>query len=209
MMRQADVARFSGEAGFVKLRERREQLQESVAQLRQGRATVPVTLANAGERVAEFDRNIAAVSKQLNESENQLRKEYPRFMELANPQPVTVEDLEKRLLRPGEALLSCVLLPQETVIFAVTREQFRMVVMPLRRADLAARVQSIRRAIDKVAIGESVLFLRDIDPAMLHSLHRDLIAPVAGVIGGREKLLIGARGAPAALPLRILLYPDN
>src|SRR6185436_144182 len=93
MMRQADVARFAGEAAFVRLRERREQLQESVAQLRQGRATVPVTLANAGERVAEFDRNIAAVSRQLNDSENQLRKEYPRFMELANPQPVTVEDL--------------------------------------------------------------------------------------------------------------------
>jgi CHAT domain-containing protein/Tfp pilus assembly protein PilF len=205
MMRQADVARFSGEAGFVKLRERREQLQENVAQLRQGRATVPVTLANAGERVAEFDRNIATVSKQLNESENQLRKEYPRFMELANPQPVTVEDLQKRLLRPGEALLSYVLLPQETVIFAVTREQFRMEVLPLRRADIAARVQSIRRAIDKVAIGESVLFLRDIDPAMLHSLHRDLIAPVAGVIGAREKLLIVADGPLQTIPFEIFI----
>ncbi len=205
MMRQADVARFSGEAAFVKLRERREQLQESVAQLRQGRATVPVTLANAGERVAEFDRNIAEVSKQLNESENQLRRDYPRFMELANPQPVTVEDLQKRLLRPGEALLSYVLLPQETVIFAVTREQFRMAVMPLRRADIAARVQTIRRAIDKVAIGESVLFLRDIDPTMLNSLHRDLVVPVAGVIRGREKLLIVADGPLQTIPFEIFI----
>jgi len=54
MMRQADVARFSGEPAFVRLRERRDALQESLAQLRQARATVPVTLANAAERVAEL-----------------------------------------------------------------------------------------------------------------------------------------------------------
>ena len=205
MMRQADVARFSGEPAFVRLRERREQLQERVAQLRQGRATVPVTLANAPERVAELDRDIASVSKQLNDSENQLWSEYPRYMELANPRPVTVEDLQKRLLKPNEALLSYVLLPQETVIFAVTREQFRMAVTPVRRAEIAERVHRIRRAVDKVAQGESVLFLRDIEPEMLHSLHRDLIAPVAATIGAREKLLIVADGPLQTIPFELFL----
>jgi CHAT domain-containing protein/Tfp pilus assembly protein PilF len=205
MMRQADVARFSGEQAFIKLRERREELQQRVGQLRQGRATVPVTLANALERVAEFDAQIASESKQLNENENQLWKDYPRFMELANPRPVTVDDLQKRLLKPDEVLLSYVLLPQETVIFAVTREQFRMAVSPARRADIAERVHRIRRAIDKVAIGESVLFLRDIDPETLHSLHRDLIAPVAGTIGARAKLLVVADGPLQTIPFEFFL----
>ena len=205
MMRQADVARFSGEPAFVRLRERRDQLQERVAQLRQGRATVPVTLANARERVAELDRDIASVSKQLNDSEAQLWSEYPRYMELANPRPVTAEDLQKRLLKPNEALLSYVLLPRETVIFAVTREQFRMAVTPVRRADIADRVHRIRRAMDKVAQGESVLFLRDIDPDTLHSLHRDLIAPVAETIGAREKLLIVADGPLQTIPFELFI----
>jgi CHAT domain-containing protein/Tfp pilus assembly protein PilF len=205
MMRQADVARFSGEADFVKQRERREQLQERVAQLRQGRATVPVTLANAAQRVAEFDTLVAQATKDLAAAEDQLWRQYPRFMELTNPRPVSVEDLQKRLLKADEALISYVLLPQETVIFAVTREQFRMAVAPVRRASIAERVHNIRRAIEKVALGESVLFLRDIDPDTLHSLYRDLYEPVASTVAGRQKLLVVADGPLQTIPFEFFV----
>lgn len=205
MMRQADVARFSGDPAFVRLRERREQLQERVAQLRQARATVPVTLTNVEQRVAEFDREIALEAKALSASEDQLWREYPRFMELANPRPVTVEDLQKRLLKPDEAVVSYVLLPLETVIFVVTPQDFRMVVTPARRGAIADRVHAIRRAIEKVALGESVLFLRDIDPELLHSLHRDLFAPVAETLGGRRKVFIVADGPLQTLPFELFV----
>src|SRR5260221_4361492 len=106
MMRQADVARFSGDPAFVRSREQREQLQERVAQLRQARATVPITLANAGQRVAELDVQITQASIDLIAAEDRLTRDYPRFMELTNPRPVTVEDLQKRLLKAEEVLLS-------------------------------------------------------------------------------------------------------
>ena len=205
MMRHADVARFSGEPEFVKLRARREELQERLAQLRQGRATVPVTLANAAERVAEFDSQIAAGSKELGAAEDALWRHYPRYMELANPRPVSVEDLQQRLLRDGEALLTYVLLPSETVIFAVTREKFRMEVTRVRRASLAERVHRIRRSIEKVAAGESVLFLRDIHPDTLHSLYRELYLPVAETLAGREKLLVVADGPLQTIPFEFLV----
>jgi CHAT domain-containing protein/Tfp pilus assembly protein PilF len=205
LMRQADVSRFAGEPAFVRQRERRDQLQERVAQLRNARATVPVTLANAAERAAEFDGQLTQASIDLIGVEEQLWREYPRFMELANPRPVTVEDLQQKLLRPGEALLSYVLLPQETVIFAVTREQFRMVVTSVKRAAIAERVHAMRRAIEKVAVGESVLFLREVEPEALHSLYRDLLAPVAGIIAGRDKLLIVADGPLQTIPFELLV----
>ena len=203
MMRQADVARFSGEPAFVRLREQREQLQARVAQLRQGKATVPITDANAAQRIKEFDDQLGDAAGDLVAVEEQLWREYPRFMELANPRPVTAEDLQKRLLRPGEALLSYVLLPQETVIFAVTREQFRMVVVPVRRSVLAERIHRIRRAVDKVALGESVLVLREIEPEMLHALYRDLFAPVAPIVAGARKILVVADGPLQTLPFEL------
>ena len=205
MMRQADVARFSADPAFIKLRERREQLQERLAQLRQGRATVPVTLANAAERVAEFDAQIGVAVTELGGAEDDLWRGYPRYMELANPRPVTVDDLQQRLLKDGEALLSYVLLPSETVIFAVTRESFRMAVSSVRRSSIAERVFRIRSAMDKVAAGESVLFLRDIDPALLHSLYRDLYVPVAATLAKREKLLVVADGPLQTIPFELLV----
>jgi CHAT domain-containing protein len=205
MMRQADVARFSGEPAFIRLREQREQFQERLAYLRQGRATVPVTLANAAERVAEFDREIAAAAQALTAAEDRLWREYPRFMELANPRPVTVEDLQKRLLKADEALVSYVLLPQETVIFAVTPAAFRMFVTPARRAAIAERVHGIRRAIEKVALGESVLFLRDVEPEMLHALYRDTFAPAAAMLGDAKKVFVVADGPLQTVPFELFV----
>ncbi len=211
MMRQADVARFSGEPDFVKLRTAREQLQERLAQLRQARATVPVTLANAAQRVADFEAQLGQVSKELVATEDDLWRRYPRFMELANPRPVTVDDLQQKILRPGEALLTYVLLPQETVIFVLTQGTFRMAVTGARRADLANRVHRIRRAIDKVAAGESVLFLRDIDPDGLNALYRDLIEPVEAELAGAKKILVVADGPLHTLPFELMVrqYGDQ
>jgi CHAT domain-containing protein/tetratricopeptide (TPR) repeat protein len=205
MMRQADVARFSSDPAFIKLRARREELQGRVAQLRQSKATVPVTDANAEQRIKEIDGQLGDAAVDLVAVEEQLWREYPRFMELANPRPVTAEDLQQKLLRPGEALLSYVLLPQETVIFAVTREQFRMVVMPVKRAVIAERVHQIRRAIDKVAVGESVLFLREVEPEALYAFYRELIAPVADTLAGRQKVLVVADGPLQTIPFELFL----
>ncbi len=205
MMRQADVARFSGEPEFMHLRESRERLQETVAQLRQARATVPVTLRNATQRAADLGAQLTQAGRELTTVDDEMWRRYPRFMELANPRPVTVEDLQSRLLKPGEALLSYVLLPQETVIFALTQTGFRMVVTGARRADLANRVHRIRRAIDKVTAGESVLFLRDIDPEMLNGLYRDLIEPVEADLAGAQKVFVVADGPLQTLPLELLV----
>jgi CHAT domain-containing protein/Tfp pilus assembly protein PilF len=205
MMRQADVARFSGEPAFVQLRDRREQQQERLALLRQARATVPITLVNAPQRVADFDRDIQGAARELSATEDQLWRDYPRFMELANPRPVTVEDLQKRLLKPDEALLSYVLLPHETVIFAVTAQHFRMIATPVRRASIADRVHVVRRAIEKVALGESVLFLRDIEPETLHSLYRDLFAPAAETVAGRRKVFVVADGPLQTVPFELFV----
>src|SRR5262249_48396447 len=118
---------------------------------------------------------------------------------------VTVEDLQQKLLKPDEGLVSYVLLPQETVIFAVTKDQFRMVVTAGKRADIAERIHRIRRAVEKIAVGESVLFLRDIDPDTLQSLHRDVFAPVSDFLAGREKIFVVADGPLLTVPFEMML----
>jgi len=205
LMRQADVARFQGEPAFVRLRERRDQLQESLAQVRNLRATVPVTQANAAQRVAELEAQVTQISIELIGVEEQMWREYPRYMELANPRPVTVQDLQEKLLNPGETLVSYVLLPNEAIIFVVTPVRFAMRIVPVKRASIAERVHSIRRAIEKVAVGESVLFLREVDPDTLHSLYQDLLAPVEDVLAGREKLLVVADGPLQTIPFELLV----
>jgi len=205
MMRIADVARFSSEPAFQQLRGRRDALREREDALRQSLVTLPADAANAEARRTELSAQADAASRELAAVEAELLARYPRYMELTNPKPVTVQDVQGKLLRPGEALLTFVLLPQQAIVFAVTRERFKMALTAVRRDDVAARVLSVRRAIEKVTAGDSVLFLRQIDPAALHALYRDLVQPVADVIEGSSKVIAVADGPLNTLPLDALV----
>lgn len=205
MMRQADVARFSADPAFLGVKRKREDLQEKIESLRLAVVTLPLEQAGLDARRRDLSAQLAAETAQLTALEDALWRDYPRFMELTNPRPVSVQDLQQKLLRPDELLLSYVLLPQEVAIFAVTRERFQMINVAIKREDVAQRVRTIRRAIDKVAVGESVLFLREIEPAMLNSLYRDLVAPLASALAGKRKVIVVADGPLLTVPMEFLV----
>ncbi len=205
MMRLADVERFSAEPAFVALRSRRQALQDRIDGLRQAIVTVPLNQPQTDQRRADLGAQLDSSVRELAVVEGQLLQRYPRFMELTNPRPVTVEDLQQKLLRPEEALLTYVLLPQETVIFAISRERLKMVVTPTKREDIGKRIYGVRRSIEKVAGGESVLFLREVDPRTLNSLYRDLIAPVDDVLTGHSKIIVVPDGPLNTAPLEFLV----
>ncbi|TAK71955.1 MAG: tetratricopeptide repeat protein [Betaproteobacteria bacterium] len=205
MMRQADVAKFSDDPAFLGLKRKREDLHEKIENLRLAVVTQPLDQPGLDARRSDLDAQLAAAKGELAPLEEALWRDYPRFMELTNPRPVSVQDLQQKLLRPDEVLLSYVLLPQEVAMFAVTRERFRMVNLPVKREDVARRVRAIRRAIEKVAVGESVLFLREIDPADLNSLYRDLVAPLSSALAGKQKIIVVADGPLLTVPLELLV----
>ncbi len=205
LMRQADVAKFSSDAAFLALKQKRESLRETIENLRLAIVTMPASQPGIEARKSDLNAQLAAAQSELAKLEDGLWRDYPRYMELANPRTVRVADLQEKLLRPDEVLLSYVLLPQEAVVFAVTQKQFRMVEVPAKREDLAQRVRDIRRAIEKVALGESVLFLRDIEPANLAALYRDLVAPVASLLAAKQKVIVVADGPLLTVPLELFV----
>jgi CHAT domain-containing protein/Tfp pilus assembly protein PilF len=205
MMRQADVAKFSKDPAFLGLKQKREELHERIESLRQAIVTMPLSQPGMDARRSDLNAQLAAADAELGPLEVALWRDFPRFMELTNPRPVTLQDLQQKLLQPNEVLLSYVLLPQEVAIFAVTRERFQMINTAVKREDVARRVRSIRRSIEKVAAGESVLFLREIDPATLNSLYRDLVAPLAPALAGKDKIIVVADGPLLTIPFEFLV----
>ncbi|MBE0612853.1 MAG: CHAT domain-containing protein [Burkholderiales bacterium] len=205
MMRQADVAKFSSDPAFLRVKRKRETLQEQIEHLRLSVATLPLKQTGLEARRSDLAAQLAAANAELAALEDALWRDYPRFMELTNPRPVTVQNLQQKLLRADEVLLSYVLLPQELAIFAVTRDHFRMVNVAIKREDVGLRVRAIRHAIEKVAVGESVLFLRDIEPDNLNSLYRDLVEPLAAELGGKQKVIVVADGPLLTVPLELLV----
>ncbi len=227
LLRQADVGKFSSDKAFLELKRNREALQERVNLLyaqrysKEGReADLPARGAGPGAfngdeeaavPMAVATRPITLAQQELTAVEDRLWKEYPRYMELTQPKPVTVEDLQQRLLRPGEALLTYVLLKDKTAVFAVTRAGFRLAVVPQSRNQVAAAIRAVRRPMEQVATAGTFAALNELDPKELHQLYQMLVAPAEPALKGVQRVLLVGDGPIHTLPLEMLVtrYGDK
>ncbi len=205
MLRQADVARFSDDAAFARLATQRRGLQEGIVELRLAGLSIASSQPGAADLKAGIARRMLEAASALAQAESQLWRDYPRYMELTAPRPVTADELQQTLLKPGEALLSFTLLPNEVLVFAVTRERFHMVQVRVPREEIARRVSLIRRPMERIAQGDPPVVLRQVDPQVLAGLYQDLIRPVAEVLGGARQVMVVADGALYSLPLELLV----
>lgn len=205
MLKQADVARFSATPAFMQLKQKREGAQERIAALRFAYLSVAEGQSGAAGQRTQIGGQISQAEGELKQAEDQLWRDYPRYMELANPRPVTVDDLQKRLLKDGEALVTFALLPAETVVFGVTRDKFRMVSVKVPREEFGRRVARIRRPMEQVAQGEPLTVLRQVDPEVLQSLYKDILAPVADLLKGTRQVLVAADGPLYTLPFELMV----
>ena len=227
LLRQADIGRFSADPAFLELKRQREALLERVNLLyaqrysREGRdADFPAREAGADALNGEEDvtapketaaRPLTLAQQELAAVEDRLWKNYPRFMELTQPKPVTVEDLQKRLLRPGEALLTYALLKDKTAIFAVTRTDFRLSTVAQSRDQVASAIRAVRRRMEQVATAGTFASLNELDPKELHQLYQTLVTPAEPVLKGAQRVLLVGDGPIHTLPLEMLVtrYSDK
>lgn len=203
LMRQADVQRFSSDSRFLARKEALEQARRRLAGLREANALASLD-GGESDSLASSPTELQSAAEQAKAAEEEMWREFPRFMELVQPRPVTVADLQQGLLRPGEALLSTATLPEATLVFAVTRESFRMVVAPMGRSQVDAAVLAIRSAIETAAEGSKEAFAA-FDPAIPNSLYRTLVAPVEPLLAGASQVFVVGDYALQTLPFELLV----
>ncbi len=217
MLRQSDVRTFAGDPAFQKLEQERTSLTERLAKARGAKASKArvdalgvaaeadgetVVATRADRAAAEASRAVADLEASLKAVEQRLARDYPRFMELVQPRPVEVADLQK-LLRPGEALLSFFMLPHETIVFLVTPGQFAARPAGMDRKELAALVWKARHFSEST--GGSVASLAELDPAVLNRLYQVLVQPVESMLKPGQKIIIVGDGPLYTLPLEMLV----
>ena len=93
---------------------------------------------------------------------------------------------------PEEALFSVVLLPERTVLLAVTQKNFTLRTVTVPEKAMTERVGKIRQPPEQVAQQRTTAPLANLDPAVLQALYQDLIAPVEGTLHGAQRVLVVA-----------------
>ncbi|MGA2552675.1 MAG: CHAT domain-containing tetratricopeptide repeat protein [Burkholderiaceae bacterium] len=229
LMREADVSRFSSNPNYQSLRTRQRSAQERLAALRRERAASgdePVEIVEAAESentsepstarvvdsaiAARRAANASALERQIHEAtqmladvEDALWKEFPRYMELSQPRPVNLDQLQRQVLKPQEVLLIYYVLPQETLAFVLTTAEFHLVRLPIGRVALGDLVARIRSPEDDGDAGVGAL--SQLDPGVLYEGYQRLVEPVEAFLGTAPRIQIVGNGPLFTLPFEMLV----
>ncbi len=214
MLREADVGGLSNDNQFKQLRAAHQKAKAQQADMIRARAE---KVSVSEEQLIDdplIAKRVQAQRDQLNDDlnraqaalsglEDQLWQQYPRYMELTQPRPVTVDVLQKKLLKPGETLISYALLPQHLLIYVVERERFKLIEVPTSRRDLASLIAQARKPEENP--GESLEQLAQLDPAILHQLYELVFKPVEPMLKPKQRLIIVGDGPLHTLPMEMLV----
>ena len=191
------------------------------------RLLVAIGKADAKE-AEEIRASIANLEAEIDAIDRKLAAEFPEYADLANPNPLTLAIVQD-LLRTDETLIVLLdvprfgRLPEEMLLWAVTKTQSRWISIPLGTAALAERVARLRCGLDDAAwegegqercsrllktfyspgdASAGKLLPFDLDHA--HDLYQVLFGRVEDLIKGK-RLLIAPSGPLTALPFQVLV----
>lgn len=153
---------------------------------------------------SDAERELEGLKGELAQVEAEIRRAAPRYASIIAPQPLSVRDLQQRVLDDESVLLEFKLDDERSYLWAVTRQgvqSYRLPAGPLIEAQ-ARRVHALMTGKGQVRAGPSdAAYWEEAD-----KLSRMILAQVAGVIRGK-RLVIVADGALQYLPFAALPSP--
>lgn len=182
---------------------------DRAAALRLDRSAATAALDASAGRQADLERLIAEIDRQLKDG-------FPRYQDLARPEPLT-EAQVRALLEPDEALLLVLATPDDSFVFALTREGADWTRVDRAEADLDTDVRTIRASVDPRGpsrAAESAFESDDDEPgerrqgfprAVAFDLFRGLMKPLEKTWGSKRKLYVVASGALTSLPFSLFV----
>jgi CHAT domain-containing protein len=223
--------RASARSLLEALRESRADIREGVdaallarerelQQLLNGKSEYQIRLLSGkhtAEQAAAVANEIKTIVGRLQETRARIRAVSPRYAALTQPQPVTVEQIQRELLDNDSLLLEYALGEERSYLFAVTPTSLTSYELP-KRAEIeaqAARVYELMTARDRSVKGETPREERDRAgradaelPQQTAALSRMILGPAAAQLG-KKRLLIVAQGKLQFIPFNALPEPDS
>jgi len=215
------TARFAAGGGPLAVleQERDKKLAEIEAVDRQFSA-----LIERGAQVPEEERRAltqrrAALRTEVDAIEAKIAKDFPQYFDLTRPKALDIAAVQK-LLNPDEAMVVILVSDDASYTWAVTREGSTWSRSEVMKQDaLAAKVNLLRASMEvdgargsgrqpPPAAGGAAAVApqgKAFDRKLAFELYKELIAPVEGVLKGKQVLLTNVSGPLTSLPLALLV----
>jgi CHAT domain-containing protein/Tfp pilus assembly protein PilF len=140
-----------------------------------------------------------AVEDRLKADDDRLRKEFPRFVELARAEPVSVASVQQ-MLADDEAFAAMTLGETDSFLFVIRKDRADFFKLDLTRAQASDAVKALRT---------KLLDDAPFDAARASDLYKRLLGPAESDIDGAKNLIVVPDGALESLPLAVLVTSSS
>lgn len=194
--------------------------ERSLRQLLNGKArrqTELLSEKHTAEESAAFVKEIDAITIQYDRLRAEIRATSPRYAALTQPQPLTLDEIQRQVLDKGTLLLEYSLGDDVSYLFVVSHDSIKSYELPKStELESAARqvyerlaARNLHRANESLEQRNSRIARADVEyPKAAQRLSQMLIAPAAAELGSK-RLLIVADGALLQIPFGALTDPTS
>ncbi|MCC5982281.1 MAG: CHAT domain-containing protein [Oceanicaulis sp.] len=156
-----------------------------------------------------------AATTRLSEIDASLARDFPEYVELTSPSPLTVEGTQA-LLGADEALLLILAGERASFVFVIDQDGIDWARIEVTSAELAEAVNVLRAGLDldhgrgpwnavSVQTASAAASLPVFDRAGAYRLYQQLLAPVEARLEGKTHVYAVPSGALSSLPLGLLV----
>ena len=156
----------------------------------------------SAEGEAEIRKDLADVDAKLLALDETLRKEFPRFAELASAKPVALAEIQS-VLGDGEALVQWTVGRDESYVFVLRKDRVIFFRAPLKGKEIGEMVASLRERLDPLRRRPGTT--RQFDAMKAHELYAKLLAPGEALLSDASHLIIVPDGALQSLPPAVMV----
>jgi CHAT domain-containing protein len=163
----------------------------------------PEQLKESGEDPSALRSRIETLTREHEGLFADIAKRFPKYANLIDPQPPTVDDLRKAL-RAGEVVVSILTTPERSFVWAVPQSGAVLFhSSALGETAIAPIVKGLRSALD-VGKKEASQWAA-IDVVGSHQIYRELLQPVQAAFNGAHTMIVAANNSLASLPPALLV----
>jgi CHAT domain-containing protein/Tfp pilus assembly protein PilF len=172
---------------------------------------------HTSEQASAIETNIKTTINQLEETRANIKKANPSYAALTQPQPLSVERIQRELLDDDTLMLEYALGEERSYLFLVSSSSLQAFSLPP-RAEIEARARRVYDLLSARALyargetpeqREARIAQADAElPREAAELSRMILAPAAAQLG-EKRLLIVAQGALQLIPFAALPAPET
>jgi len=148
-----------------------------------------------GQRNAKLIQSLQTDLGQIREAHTQVMKEIEVGSAASGPvlaeaNPLTAEQVQQKVLRPGQSLVEYVVQDKESFLFLITQQTCKSFRLNIGRKQLTDRIEKLLLPFSQLREGQVDLLHVNYDVQLSHELYRLLFRPIESAVQQNSELVI-------------------